>query len=106
MKVMPVTASFMSKRILSSESGSVYAWRTVEGDTGNVLIDPGESVARPCTPEGEVIGRMLLDKNLESMEHPDADPRVRNTFMVVAVAILREAERQGQLPDKVMRAYW
>ncbi|WP_307070550.1 hypothetical protein [Streptomyces sp. B3I8] len=101
-----MTASFISKRTLSSEAGSVYAWSTVEGDIGNILINPEGSVARPCTSEGEALGRMRLDKNRESMENPDADPRVRNAFMVVAVAILREAERQGRLPDKVTRTYW
>jgi hypothetical protein len=103
---MPVTASFMSKKTLSFAAGSVYAWSTVEGDTGNILINAEESVARPCSPEGEVIGRMRLDRKLGSMEHPDADPRVRNTFMVVAMAILRETERQGRLPDTITRAYW
>ncbi|MDQ0790397.1 hypothetical protein [Streptomyces sp. B3I8] len=103
-----MTASLMCRKILSLEAGSVYAWETGEGDAGNILTDPEGSVARPCTPEGTITGRMVLEKNVGNVENvePDSDPRIRDTFLVVAAAILREAERQGRLPDKVTRVYW
>lgn len=101
-----VTASVACRKILSFEAGSVYAWETIEGATGNVLIDPEASVARACTPEGTSLGGMILDKNVGNVENPDPDPAFRRAFLTVASAILREAERQGRLPDKVTRTYW
>ncbi|MEU6525045.1 hypothetical protein ABZ892_20055 [Streptomyces sp. NPDC046924] len=101
-----MTASLTCRKTLSLEVGSVYAWETAEGITGNILIDPEESVARPCTPEGTTLGNMLLDKNVGQVENPDPDPKLRRAFLIVASAIFQEGKRQGRLPDKVTRTYW
>jgi hypothetical protein len=101
-----VTASLTCRKIHSLESGSVYAWETAEGVTGNILIDPEGSVARPCTPEGIPVGDMLLDKNIGNVEKPDPDPKLRRAFLIVASAIFQEGERQGKLPDAITRTYW
>jgi len=103
---IPVTASLTCRKPLSLEAGSVYAWETAEGATGNILIDPEGSVARPCTLEGITIGDMLLDKNVGNVENPDPDPKLRRAFLIAASAIFQEGERQGQLPDKITRTYW
>jgi hypothetical protein len=103
---IPVTASLTCRKIHSLEVGSVYAWETAEGVTGNILIDPEGSVARPCTPEGIILGDMLLDKKIGNVENPDPDPKLRRSFLVAAAVILQEGERQGQLPDRVTRTYW
>lgn len=103
---IPVTAALACRKILSLEAGSVYAWETAEGITGNILIDPEESVARPCTPEGLTLGDMFLDKSIGNVENPGPDPELRIAFLVVASAILQEGERQGRLPDKITRTYW
>ncbi|MEU1295176.1 hypothetical protein ABZ439_22400 [Streptomyces sp. NPDC005840] len=87
------------------EVGSVYAWET-EGETGNILIDPEGSVARPCTLEGIAFGDMFLDKNVGNVENPDPDPKLRRAFLIAASVIFQEGERQGQLPDKITRTYW
>ncbi|MFG3552312.1 hypothetical protein [Streptomyces sp. NPDC047725] len=101
-----MTASLACKRIHSLGAGSVYAWETAEGVTGNILIDPEGSVARPCTLEGITLGDMLLDKNIGNVENPDPDPKLRRAFLIAASAIFQEGERQGRLPDKITRAYW
>ncbi|MGQ4375879.1 hypothetical protein ACN6K9_005685 [Streptomyces sp. SAS_267] len=101
-----MTASLACRKILAVGAGSVYAWETIEGATGNILVDPDASVARACTPEGTLLGTMVLDKNVGNVENPDPDPGLRRAFLAVAAAILREAERQGRLPDKVTRTYW
>ncbi|WP_159054485.1 hypothetical protein [Streptomyces dysideae] len=101
-----MTASLTCRKILSIEAGSVYAWETAEGATGNILIDPEESVAHPCTPEGITLGDMLLDKNVGNVENPDPDPELRRAFLIAASVIFQERERQGRLPDKITRTYW
>ncbi|GGV57097.1 hypothetical protein GCM10010294_03490 [Streptomyces griseoloalbus] len=103
---IPVTASLTCRKIRSLEAGSVYAWETAEGDTGNILIDPGGSVARPCTPEGIALGDMFLDKNVGNVENPASDPKIRRAFLIAASVIFQEGERQGLLPDKITRTYW
>ncbi|MFF9673563.1 hypothetical protein ACF1GS_17945 [Streptomyces eurythermus] len=101
-----VTASLTCRKTLSLEAGSVYAWETAEGATGNILIDLDRSVARPCTVEGIILGNMLLDKNIGNLENPDPDPTLRRSFLIAASVIFREGERQGRLPDKITRTYW
>ncbi|MFF7097434.1 hypothetical protein ACFY9A_34355 [Streptomyces rubradiris] len=102
-----VTASLTTcRKTLSLEAGSVYAWETAEGVTGNIVIDPDGSVARPCTVDGIILGGMLLDKNVGDLENPDPDPKIRRSFLIAASVIIRERERQGRLPDKIMRTYW
>lgn len=101
-----VTASLTCRKTTSFEAGSVYAWETAEGATGNVLIDPAGSIARPCTPEGTPLGHMTLDKNSGNTDDPDPDPQLRRTFLITASAIFQEAERQGHLPDELTRTYW
>ncbi|MEY9484242.1 hypothetical protein RKD26_000036 [Streptomyces calvus] len=102
----PVTASLTCRKIRTLEAGSVYAWETAEGGTGNILIDPEGSVARPCTLEGIALGDMLLDKNVGNVENPDPDPKLRRSFLIAASAIFQEGERQGRLPDMITRTYW
>ncbi|MFJ1847613.1 hypothetical protein [Streptomyces sp. NPDC088146] len=101
-----MTASLTCTKIRSLETGAVYAWETAEGDTGNILIDSVESVARPCTPEGITLGEMLLDRNVGNVEKPDPDPKLRRAFLIAASVIFQERERQGRLPDKITRTYW
>ncbi|MFE3604857.1 hypothetical protein [Streptomyces goshikiensis] len=101
-----MTASLTCRKVLSLGAGSVYAWETAEGVTGNIMIDPEGSLARPCTPEGIAIGDMLLDKNVGNVENPDPDPKIRRAFLIAASAIFQEGERQGRLPDEVTRTYW
>ncbi|BAU81373.1 hypothetical protein SLA_0418 [Streptomyces laurentii] len=101
-----VTASLTCRKTLSSEAGSVYAWETAEGASGSILIDVGESVARPCTPEGTLLGAMLLDRNVGNVENPDPDPVIRRAFLITASVIFQERERQGRLPDEITRTYW
>ncbi|WP_145501151.1 hypothetical protein [Streptomyces sp. CFMR 7] len=101
-----MTASLTCRKIASLEAGSVYAWETAEGVTGNILIDPEESVAHPCTPGGVIIGNMLLDKNVGNVENPDPDPELRRAFLIAASVIFQEGKRQGRLPDKITRTYW
>ncbi|GAA4824999.1 hypothetical protein GCM10023220_68540 [Streptomyces ziwulingensis] len=103
---MPVTASLTCRKTASLEAGSVYAWETAEGVTGNILIDPEGSVARPCTLEGIILGDMLLDKKVGNVENSDPEPKLSRAFLIVASAIFQEGERQGQLPDKITRTYW
>lgn len=103
---IPVTASLTCRRTASLEAGSVYAWETAEGATGNILIDPEGSVARPCTPQGTAIGDMLLDKGIGNVENPDPDPKLRRAFLIVVSAVFQEWERQGQPPEEVTRTYW
>jgi hypothetical protein len=103
---VPVTASLTCRKIHSLEAGSVYAWEPAEGVTGNILIDPEGSVARPCTLEGMTFGDMLLDKNVGNLENPAPDPKLRRAFLIAASAIFQEGERQGRLPDKITRTYW
>ncbi|MDQ0578976.1 hypothetical protein [Streptomyces rishiriensis] len=101
-----MTASLTCRMIHSLEAGSVYAWENAEGGTGNILIEPEGSVARLCTPEGIILGDMLLDKNVGNVENPDPDPKVRRSFLMAASVIFQEGERQGRLPDKITRTYW
>ncbi|MFE1289793.1 hypothetical protein [Streptomyces sp. NPDC058751] len=101
-----MTASLICRKTLSLEAGTVYAWETVEGFTGSILLAPERSVARACTPEGTPLGGTLLDKNTGNVENPDPDPALRRAFLTVASAILREAERQDPLPDRIARTYW
>ncbi|MFC8538189.1 hypothetical protein ACFUJY_30355 [Streptomyces sp. NPDC057249] len=101
-----MTASLTCRKIHSLDAGSVYAWETAEGVTGNILIDSEGAVARPCTPEGISLGDMLLDKNIGNVENADPDPKIRRAFLIVAAAIFQEGERQGRLPDKITRTYW
>lgn len=103
---IPVTASLTCRKIHSLEAGSVYAWETAEGVTGNILIDPEGSVARPCTLEGITLGDMRLDKDIGNVENPEPDPKLRRAFLIAASAIFQEGERQGRLPDKITRTYW
>ncbi len=103
---IPVTASLTCRKIHSLEAGSVYAWEAAEGVTGNILIDPEGSVARPCTLEGTTLGDMLLDKNIGNVGNPDPDPKLHRAFLIAASAIFQEGERQGRLPDKITRTYW
>ncbi len=103
---IPVTASLTCRKTISLEVGSVYAWETAEGVTGNILIDPEGSVARPCTLEGITLGEMLLDKNVGNVENPGLDPKLVRAFLIAASAIFQEGERQGRLPDKITRTYW
>jgi hypothetical protein len=103
---IPVTASLTCTKTHSIGTGDVYAWETAEGDAGNILIDPVESVARLCTPEGIILGEMLLDRNIGNVEKPDPDPRLRRAFLIAASVIFQEKEQQGRLPDKITRTYW
>lgn len=96
----------MCRKILSIGTGSVYAWETGEGDIGNILVDTEGAVARPCTPQGIVIGGMLLRKSVGNIEQPDSDPEVRRSFLIAASVILHEWQRQGRLPDEITRTYW
>ncbi|MEV5986456.1 hypothetical protein AB0L85_15795 [Streptomyces sp. NPDC052051] len=101
-----MTASLTCRKTLSLEAGSVYAWETAEGTTGNILIDPAESVARPCSAEGMPLGGMVLVKSVGNVENPHPDPEIRRAFLTAASVIFQEGERQGQLPDKITRTYW
>ncbi|AJE39712.1 hypothetical protein [Streptomyces nodosus] len=101
-----MTAALTCRKTHSLETGSVYAWETAEGATGNVLIDLAEAVARPCTPEGAVLGEMLLAKDVGNTENPDPDPEIRRAFLIAASVIFQEGERQGRLPDTIRRTYW
>ncbi|MFD5637856.1 hypothetical protein ACFWJM_27430 [Streptomyces sp. NPDC127077] len=101
-----MTASLACRKIRSLEAGTVYAWVTVEGATGHLLIDPEESVAHACTSDGVPLGEMRLDKHVGNVENPDPNPELRRAFLIAAAAILRETEHQGHLPDKVMRTFW
>ncbi|MGW1069645.1 hypothetical protein ACWD4F_34680 [Streptomyces aureus] len=101
-----MTASLVCKKVFSLAAGAVYSWETVEGLTGYVLIDAGASVVRVSTPEGGPCGGMSLDKGVGNLENPDPDPALRRAFVAVAAAILRDAERQGRLPERVSRTYW
>ncbi|MDT0436346.1 MULTISPECIES: hypothetical protein [Streptomyces] len=100
-----MAASLTCAKTASLDVGSVYAWET-EGETGNILIGPEGSVARPCTLEGIALGDMFLDKNVGNVENPDPDPKLRRAFLIAASVIFQEGERQGQLPDKITRTYW
>ncbi|GHD22098.1 hypothetical protein [Streptomyces galbus] len=101
-----MTASLTCRKTHLLEAGSVYAWETADGITGNIVITADGSVARPCTPQGIPLGDMLLDKNIGDVEHPDPDPKVRRAFLITASAIFQERERQGHLPDVITRTYW
>lgn len=101
-----MTASLTCRKVRNLEAGSVYAWETAEGETGNILIDPEGSVARPCTLGGTALGDMLLDKNVGNVENPDPDPKLRRSFLIASSAIFQEGERQGRLPDTITRTYW
>ncbi|MEU9353165.1 hypothetical protein AB0D65_19725 [Streptomyces griseoloalbus] len=101
-----MTASLTCRKILSIEAGSVYAWETAEGGTGNILIDSEQSVARPCTPEGTTLGDMFLDKNIGNVENPDPDPEIRRAFLIAASVIFQAGKRQERLPDEITRTYW
>ncbi|WP_030560206.1 hypothetical protein [Streptomyces aureocirculatus] len=102
-----MTASLTCKKVACLEAGAaVYTWETAEGATGNVLIDPEASVARPCTAEGHPLGAMLLDKSVGNVENPDPDPGIRRAFLMAASVIFQERERQGHLPDTITRTYW
>lgn len=104
--VIRVTASLKCRKTLSLATGYVYAWKAEGGGAGYVLIDPEGAVARPCTPEGVIIGHMFLDKNIGNVENPDPTPGTRRAFLTVASAIFQEGTRQGRLPDSIMRTYW
>ncbi|MEV0126615.1 hypothetical protein AB0I16_34580 [Streptomyces sp. NPDC050703] len=102
-----MTASFSCKIIASLDTGAgVYAWTTVEGITGNILIDPEGVIARPCTAAGDPLGDTLLDKRVGNVQNPDPDPGVRTAFLKIAAVLFMEKERQGRLPDAVTRTYW
>ncbi|MFD7709311.1 hypothetical protein ACFV6E_08225 [Streptomyces sp. NPDC059785] len=101
-----MTASLTCRRTACLEAGSVYAWETADGVTGNILVDSVHSTARPCTPEGSTLGAMFLDRNTGTIENPDPDPELRRAFLLAASVIFQEAGRQGRLPDKVTRTYW
>ncbi|MFJ1646654.1 hypothetical protein [Streptomyces sp. NPDC088258] len=101
-----MAASLTCTKTRSLETGSVYAWETAEGDAGNILIGLMEPVARPCTPEGTTLGEMLLYGNVGNVEKSDPDLKVRRAFLIAASVILQERERQGCLPDKILRTYW
>ncbi|MFE4545814.1 hypothetical protein [Streptomyces sp. NPDC056785] len=101
-----MTASWVCRKIADLETGSVHAWETAEGLTGNILVDPAESVARPCTPEGIPLGEMRLDKSAGTVENPDPDQELRHVFLIIASLILLETERQGRPPDRITRTYW
>ncbi|MFE2296873.1 hypothetical protein ACFXAW_01600 [Streptomyces sp. NPDC059445] len=101
-----MTASLACRKTRSLEAGTVYAWESIEGATGHLLIDPGETLARPCTPEGIPLGETRLDKNVGTVENPDPNPELRRAFLTAAAAVLRETERQGHLPDRVTRTFW
>jgi hypothetical protein len=103
---IPVTASLTCKKIFSLEAGHVYTWETAEGVTGNILIDPGGAVARPCTLDGIPLGDMLLDRNVGNVENPDRNLRLRRAFLIAASAIFQGLEMQGRLPEKITRTYW
>ncbi|KUL62401.1 hypothetical protein ADL30_05835 [Streptomyces sp. NRRL S-1521] len=93
--------------IASLDTGAVvYAWTTVEGITGNILIDPEGAIARPCTAAGDPLGDTLLDKRVGNVQNPDPDPGVRTAFLKIAAVLFMEKERQGRLPDAVTRTYW
>ncbi|MFF7145389.1 hypothetical protein ACFZB5_29950 [Streptomyces nodosus] len=101
-----MTAALTCRKTHSLETGSVYAWETAEGATGNVLIDLAEAVARPCTPEGAVLGEMFLEKIVGNTQNPDPDPEIRRAFLIAASVIFQEGERQGRLPDTITRTHW
>ncbi|MCZ9346629.1 hypothetical protein NGM37_53885, partial [Streptomyces sp. TRM76130] len=84
----------------------VYVWKTGEGAVGHVLIDTEEAVARPCTPQGIVVGDMLLREGVGNIEQPDSDPEVRRCFLIAASVIFQEWRRQGLLPEEITRTYW
>lgn len=103
---LPVAASLTCRKIHVGGMGTVYAWETADGDTGNILITPDGSAARPCTPEGTSLGDTVLRKDTGNVEHAALNPKLRRTFLLTASLIFQEQERQGHPPDRITRTYW
>lgn len=101
---MPST--LICTKISSGDAGTVYTWETGEGATGHVLIDAEEAVARPCTPQGSVLGEMALRRSEGNVERPDSDPEARRSFLIAASVIFHEWRRRSRLPEKITRTYW
>jgi hypothetical protein len=101
-----VASTLTCRKTLSTETGCVYAWETGDGVAGNLLVETEGAVARPCTPQGVVVGGMLLRQTVGSVEQPDANPDARRCFLSAASVIFQEWQRQGRLPEKVTRTYW
>jgi hypothetical protein len=101
-----VTSTLVCRRTLSLGAGTVYAWESAEGATGGVLVDREGAVARPCTPEGVLVGDMLLRRSAGDVEQPDPDQEARRAFLLAASVIFQEWQRQGRPPETVTRTYW